>query len=85
MMDDNSWVVVWVRNTPDHSNGVENFSSAEEAALMARTMSRCYGVAEVVAVCPASRLRQLQCRKPPAGWWCSREPGHDGPCAARPC
>jgi hypothetical protein len=25
-----------------------------------------------------------RCRIPPEGWWCSREPGHDGPCAARP-
>ncbi len=24
------------------------------------------------------------CLKPPAGWSCSREPGHGGPCAARP-
>jgi hypothetical protein len=24
------------------------------------------------------------CSKAPYGWWCSREPGHDGPCAARP-
>lgn len=24
------------------------------------------------------------CRVPPPGWWCSRTPGHDGPCAARP-
>lgn len=24
------------------------------------------------------------CPVPPPGWWCSREPGHDGPCAARP-
>lgn len=24
-----------------------------------------------------------KCEIPPAGWWCSREPGHDGPCAAR--
>lgn len=24
------------------------------------------------------------CRRPPTGWYCSREPGHDGPCAARP-
>jgi hypothetical protein len=23
------------------------------------------------------------CTLPPAGWWCSRERGHDGPCAAR--
>lgn len=23
------------------------------------------------------------CEIPPAGWWCSREKGHDGPCAAR--
>ena len=25
-----------------------------------------------------------ECDKPPAGWWCSRERGHNGPCAARP-
>jgi len=24
------------------------------------------------------------CNRPPPGWWCSREPDHDGPCAARP-
>ncbi len=24
------------------------------------------------------------CTIPPVGWWCSRAPGHDGPCAARP-
>lgn len=24
------------------------------------------------------------CKLPPEGWWCSREPGHEGPCAARP-
>lgn len=24
------------------------------------------------------------CTVPPAGWTCSRAPGHDGPCAARP-
>lgn len=22
------------------------------------------------------------CKLPPPGWWCSRVPGHDGPCAA---
>lgn len=25
----------------------------------------------------------LGCRRPPSGWWCSRVPGHAGPCAAR--
>lgn len=25
-----------------------------------------------------------RCEIPPAGWWCSRERGHEGPCAARP-
>ena len=23
------------------------------------------------------------CHAPPPGWWCSRHPGHEGPCAAR--
>lgn len=25
-----------------------------------------------------------RCKIPPEGWWCSRESGHTGPCAARP-
>lgn len=25
-----------------------------------------------------------RCTRAPDGWWCSREPDHDGPCAARP-
>lgn len=25
-----------------------------------------------------------RCTRPPAGWYCTREPGHDGPCPARP-
>lgn len=27
-------------------------------------------------------LGHRQCKLPPAGWWCSRRPDHDGPCAA---
>lgn len=23
------------------------------------------------------------CKRPPSGWYCTREPGHSGPCAAR--
>ena len=29
------------------------------------------------------RLADRGCRVPPSGWWCSRERGHEGPCAAR--
>lgn len=29
-------------------------------------------------------VQSLGCKLPPAGWWCSRAPGHEGPCAARP-
>lgn len=25
------------------------------------------------------------CERAPRGWWCSRDRGHDGPCAAHPC
>lgn len=27
---------------------------------------------------------ERRCKVPPPGWWCSREPGHEGPCAAHP-
>jgi hypothetical protein len=26
----------------------------------------------------------MNCMRPPDGWWCSRIPGHKGPCAAHP-
>lgn len=26
----------------------------------------------------------MTCKVAPKGWWCSRDSGHDGPCAARP-
>lgn len=37
---------------------------------------------EAAATDPGAPVDQ-GCKVPPAGWWCSREPGHDGPCAAR--
>lgn len=32
---------------------------------------------------PPPSQRSEVCTVPPAGWWCSRPAGHDGPCAAR--
>lgn len=26
----------------------------------------------------------IQCNRPPKGWYCTRDYGHDGPCAAHP-
>lgn len=31
-----------------------------------------------------SKPQDLGCGIPPAGWFCSRMPGHEGPCAAYP-
>lgn len=33
---------------------------------------------------PLPDQSDLRCDVPPDGWWCSRERGHAGPCAARP-
>lgn len=32
----------------------------------------------------ADYIESYQCKVPPYGWKCTREPGHDGPCAAIP-
>ena len=38
-----------------------------------------------VALCMKCRLESgPYCEVPPEGWWCSRLPKHEGPCAARP-
>lgn len=26
----------------------------------------------------------MDCKRPPSGWYCTREEGHEGPCAALP-
>jgi hypothetical protein len=31
----------------------------------------------------SQKHRDQGCDFPPTGWWCSRQPGHEGPCAAR--
>jgi len=33
---------------------------------------------------PVDATNVSHCHIPPKGWWCSREEGHEGPCAARP-
>lgn len=37
---------------------------------------------ETVETLQSKRSSNNGCQLPPPGWWCSREPGHDGPCAA---
>lgn len=32
---------------------------------------------------PITDGEDIKCTIPPEGWWCSREKGHPGPCAAR--
>jgi len=46
-------------------------------------------VSAEVCVCGGGRHRALEpelgaCRVPPPGWVCTRDAGHDGPCAAHP-
>lgn len=38
---------------------------------------------EIDGGCGWSDYEPDYCTVPPEGWWCSREPSHDGPCAAR--
>ena len=41
------------------------------------------GVALANAELQCGQKHAARCSLPPAGWWCSRDKGHDGPCAAR--
>lgn len=34
--------------------------------------------------CEAIRQNDAECKSPPVGWRCTREAGHEGPCAAYP-
>ena len=36
------------------------------------------------ATIDAADIQTITCDVPPPGWWCSRDEGHDGPCAAHP-
>jgi len=49
------------------------------------TSEEAQGAKLYCCACRASWFKgKMICNKPPKGWWCSREPGHTGPCAARP-
>jgi hypothetical protein len=39
---------------------------------------------DIVAAFAIESRRELECDLPPAGWRCTRMPGHSGPCAAVP-
>ena len=36
------------------------------------------------ATIDAADIQTITCDVPPPGWWCSRDEGNDGPCAAHP-
>lgn len=62
--------------SPDADSFVEVIHDAARALG-----ERCY-----CPKCYAERvpsLRLAPCDLPPSGWYCTREKGHDGPCAAR--
>lgn len=37
-----------------------------------------------VGTIAGAEAQPITCEVPPPGWWCSRDAGHDGPCAAHP-
>ena len=62
----------------------------EEAELVVETINALPTLLDALATRPTSSpcTGELpmtdRCARPPAGWTCSRAPGHDGPCAASP-
>lgn len=40
---------------------------------------------ELADECAVREPQTTRCSIPPPGWYCTREPGHEGPCAAIPC
>lgn len=57
-------------------------SEREAFKAVASALVRSLVGAAVDSCVPYAGLRQ-NCRRGTIGWWCSREPGHEGPCAAR--
>jgi hypothetical protein len=49
--------------------------------LVERAITRWPGLAQQMGL--PERATRAMCTVPPAGWQCSREAGHEGPCAAR--
>jgi len=56
-MRDDGWVIVWVREHTDYPTMTTNIADGELARRMADEMVR--QGHEIVAVCPAGRLRTL--------------------------
>lgn len=73
----------WARTM--HGRGIDEeevrrFNEMERANRPRRDGAELQRAAERVG----ERIKEEPCTRPPAGWECSREPGHDGPCAAYP-
>lgn len=61
------------------------FSGALTSSLLSRRRSDPLGYRDVrPPEPPDDRPVSQGCTRPPLGWVCTREAGHDGPCAAHP-
>lgn len=64
------------RPTASPNQAVEAYMNEQE---------RAYTASKTGIVFPdPGPARDLGCKLPPPGWYCSRHPGHPGPCAAYP-
>lgn len=77
------------KNTPVPPPLPENDGRSEERDEIANFLSKrgLLGESNAVRWWPLYRERLMvehdKCKVPPPGWWCSREAGHEPPCAAR--
>lgn len=59
-------------------------AGSREFTIPAGLMERLCWLVAVAMEHDDVRATPEHCRVPPQGWRCTREPGHDGPCAAVP-
>jgi hypothetical protein len=59
-MNNEAWVIIWVRAYTDYPTMTSNIASEEIAREMVRGMLADAKVAELITVCPASKLRDLR-------------------------
>jgi hypothetical protein len=67
-----------------HLWGIETLDQPNKKVIKRRIACLRCGKEQGVLTWPNPRFAEEECRVPPPGWYCTRTPGHDGPCAALP-
>lgn len=73
-----------VREFFKHLDTIEESDSGRKFHSTSISSCRTMTLLRLEEILPKMKQLAQECEMPPKGWLCTREKGHDGPCAAYP-